>query len=51
MAEPIGILKSFAETAKFCYQILRRMHNAQDEIKRVNAEVSNWQPQLELSQG
>lgn len=51
MAETVAVLaiiSDLAETANFCFQIIRRACNAPDEIKRLNAEAANWQPQLEV---
>lgn len=51
MAEPaavLSIISELATTANFCFQIIKRACNAPDEIKRLNAEISNWRPQLEV---
>lgn len=51
MAEPaavFAIISELATTAKICFQIIKRACNAPDEIKRLNAEISNWSPQLEV---
>jgi len=44
-----GIANALAKTTNFCFQIIRKVYKAPDEIKRLNAEASNWQPQLEVS--
>lgn len=54
MAEPaavLAIVNELANTANFCFQIIRRAYHAPDEIKHLNAEASNWRPQLEVSRG
>lgn len=51
MAEPaavLAIVNELAKTANFCFQIIKKASNAPDEIKRLNAEISNWRPQLEV---
>ncbi|KAI3393833.1 hypothetical protein diail_3560 [Diaporthe ilicicola] len=43
----IAIIQSLAKTSGVCYQILKRAWKCPKEIKRLNAEVTNWRPQLE----
>ncbi|KAK2606651.1 hypothetical protein N8I77_005385 [Diaporthe amygdali] len=50
MADPLTVLSiihGLGKTSAFCYQIIKRTYQAPDEIKRLNAEASNWRPQLE----
>ncbi|POS73044.1 hypothetical protein DHEL01_v208563 [Diaporthe helianthi] len=50
MADPstiLGIVGSLTKTTIYCCQIIRKVQRAPDEIKRLNAEASNWRPQLE----
>lgn len=51
MAEPaaiFAIISELATTANVCFQIIKKTCKAPDEIKRLNAEISNWRPQLEV---
>ncbi|KAL1857409.1 hypothetical protein Daus18300_010382 [Diaporthe australafricana] len=50
MADPatvFSIINELAATTGFCYQIIKKMIDAPEEINRLNSKAANWRPQLE----